>query len=614
MSITTLIHVKDNKLYIGEVIESWYNLSDDIIILNNNSTDGTLDIVRKFDKVTVVDDLRNWLDDGVGENTVRNDALKHCKGDFIAIPDSDEVLYEDQEDMIRYYLQDTNFGAWRFRKIEYFGDHFHIQDQYRGKELDGEGEEVAGFGRQVIHGHPYIYRNHPGLNYAVNDSMLYGRHSSIQGSQSPSHVRQCLDIKVAHYGSCMSNKALYEKTILYYNAVKDENDICRSKEYQDKIDPNNPLGFHPDQAVRPYNNPPKYMIDHPEAFHRITTTVDDIGKYRISSRSDTPLPVEIKVGTPDDCGRQGCNYNDPVFDVELKRKANEFTIIKALDYYTSTYELCCIHPNVFVMANENIPYNPQFNDIVSERIGVIHNNARHIVAASQSVRNALLVEGVNPKKISVINFWGCDTEHYKPINMTKGEMRALCSKYGVSINDRIVIYVGRIDTSKGISYLLDAISNIKDVKLLVAGSGDFTRFLIGREDELTSRVKYVGDVDRDQLLELYNLSDVLVLPSIPTPTWIEQFGRVLTEAMACSKPCISTCVGGPLDIIDDGKTGYLVPPCDSDALADKINLILDNPILANNLGKNGRDRCIELFSDATSSRQMRECMVNNIWR
>jgi len=613
MSITTLIHIKNSQLYIEAVLQSWYDLSDKIVIINNGSTDDTVNIVKKFDKVIVIDDFRKWID--VGEDTVRNDSLKHCLGsNYIAIPDSDEVLYDDQEDKIRCYLEDTNIGAWKFRSIEYYGDHHYIQDQYRGEHLDGIGEDVVGFGRQVVHGRPFIYRYHDKLMYQRNEQMLYGLHASIIGSQDPKEIRDCKDIVVAHYGNCASNTSLYDKTLFYYNATSDPNGYCRSKEFQDTIDPNNPLGFHPDQAVRPpYIKPPKYMVDHSEAYHRITTTVDDDGKYRISSRSDTPLPVEIKIGTPQECGRPLCEYIDPVFDVDMKRKANEFTVIKALDYYTSTYELCCIHPNVFLMLNENIVYNPQYTSVIRDRISTIQRNARHIICVSQSVRTTLMIEGVPPSKTSVINFWGCDTDFFKPVLMNRGEMRALCSKYNVDIDDRVVLFTGRIDSSKGISYLLDAMRNIDGI-LLLAGQGDITNFLRGRTEELTRKVKYIGEVSRDKLLELYNLADVLVLPSIPTPTWIEQFGRVLTEGMACGKPCISTAIGGPLDIIDDGNTGYLVPPCDSNALSDKINILLDDPILANSMGINGRDRCIELFSNNASSKMMNECIVNNIWR
>jgi hypothetical protein len=69
---------------------------------------------------------------------------------------------------------------------------------------------------------------------------------------------------------------------------------------------------------------------------------------------------------------------------------------------------------------------------------------------------------------------------------------------------------------------------------------------------------------------------------------IESFSLVAIEAMSHAKPVIATRCGGPEDIVEDGKTGYLIPTGDSDMLAEKISFLLDSPALAMQLGRAGR--------------------------
>lgn len=431
----------------------------------------------------------------------------------------------------------------------------------------------------------------------------------------PREVYYDLDIVYAHYGNCKPNGHLYTKTLFYYEAVRDPDDVCHTEEYQAQIDPENPLGFHPDQAVRPFfGEHPIYMQDNPVIFHRIRTTIDEDGKARISSRSDTPLDVEITIGAPHDCGRDICHYDSPVIDIDLKRRANEYSIIKALDYYTSTMELCTIHPNVFVMVNENIYMNPQFPPEVMDRIQVIYSNARHLIAVSQSVRSTLLMHGVPPSQISVINFWGCRTDFWHPMMQTRQGWADLIYKLLGVIPPRIITYVGRLHAHKGIHYLIDSLRSIPDAHLCIAGEGEIGEFLLDLDDELRQRVHYLGSMDMEGLRLLYNMSDVVILPSIPTSTWIEQFGRVLTEAMACGTPTVSTCVGGPLDIVEHGVTGYLVPPANSSALSETINNMLASPQLLSDMSVAGRERVCRLFSDAVSDELMQKCYRDNIWK
>ncbi|WP_417847615.1 glycosyltransferase family 4 protein [Thalassoglobus sp.] len=96
---------------------------------------------------------------------------------------------------------------------------------------------------------------------------------------------------------------------------------------------------------------------------------------------------------------------------------------------------------------------------------------------------------------------------------------------------------------------------------------------------------------RSDVPELLNQLDVLVCPS-----HMETFGRCLIEAMACEKPVVATRVGGIPEVVNEGVTGFLVPPRSPESLAKEIIKLLHNPELAESMGKAGRERVEKLFT------------------
>jgi glycosyltransferase involved in cell wall biosynthesis len=101
---------------------------------------------------------------------------------------------------------------------------------------------------------------------------------------------------------------------------------------------------------------------------------------------------------------------------------------------------------------------------------------------------------------------------------------------------------------------------------------------------------FTGRIPQEELPVYYGASDVVVVPSLQ-----EAWGLVATEAMACGKPVVASRVGGLPDQVIDGYNGFLVPPMDSKALADRILYFLENPSEAKRIGLNGRRLAEELF-------------------
>jgi len=150
---------------------------------------------------------------------------------------------------------------------------------------------------------------------------------------------------------------------------------------------------------------------------------------------------------------------------------------------------------------------------------------------------------------------------------------------------------------KGIHILIQAtklvIQQIPDAKLLIIGRGRYKGQLekLVSELGLEGKVEFVDHVPQIALRDYLRMCGVLVLPSLS-----EGWGRVLIEAMACGKPVIGTNVGGIPNLIHDGVNGFLTPPNDPEALAEKIIYVLSHEDEAARMGAEGREFVARTFS------------------
>ena len=104
-------------------------------------------------------------------------------------------------------------------------------------------------------------------------------------------------------------------------------------------------------------------------------------------------------------------------------------------------------------------------------------------------------------------------------------------------------------------------------------------------------VTFVGSRSRSELKTYYSAADVFV-----TTPWYEPFGITPLEAMACKLPVVGSAVGGIKMTVADGETGFLVPPRDPLALADRLSLLLTQPRLRESMGRAGQRRVQRLFT------------------
>lgn len=171
------------------------------------------------------------------------------------------------------------------------------------------------------------------------------------------------------------------------------------------------------------------------------------------------------------------------------------------------------------------------------------------------------------------------------------EIAAIRSRWG----GRIVLFVGRLTPYKGVSYLLDAMEGVSG-QLLIVGKGELERPLRGQaaRKNLSARVNFLGELGEKEMVRFLHACDLLVLPSI---TRNEAFGVVQLEAMACGKPVVSTRLETGVEYVNQhGKTGLIVPPGDSKALAEAIDGLLRNEELRRKMGAEGRKRVAKKFT------------------
>ena len=135
-----------------------------------------------------------------------------------------------------------------------------------------------------------------------------------------------------------------------------------------------------------------------------------------------------------------------------------------------------------------------------------------------------------------------------------------------------------------------------------AGDHDYETALHSLAADLGIADRLVFTGYRADLPDILKVLDVVVHASVQP----EPFGRVIVEAMAMGRPVVASNAGGPTEIIDDGQTGFLVPPNDDEALATRIVELLQDPTMAERIGEAGRRAAVEKFSAESHVRLVKE--------
>ncbi len=213
-------------------------------------------------------------------------------------------------------------------------------------------------------------------------------------------------------------------------------------------------------------------------------------------------------------------------------------------------------------------------------------------ACTETAAAALARSGVDPARIRVV-YAGSDPEVFAP--RPDAALRArLCPPDGFLIG-----YVGRLVPEKGVDVLLRALARLPAgcrLALIGAGRSEPELRALAAELNVADRVQWLGRVAHDALPQHLSAFDALVLPSRSIPSWQEQWGAVLVEAMLCGTPVVGSSSGAIPEVI--GAAGLIFPENDAAALAERLATLRGDPALREALARQGRERALREFTIA----------------
>jgi phosphatidylinositol alpha-1,6-mannosyltransferase len=230
----------------------------------------------------------------------------------------------------------------------------------------------------------------------------------------------------------------------------------------------------------------------------------------------------------------------------------------------------------------------------------ILKSAAAVVANShwtrEQAQKVLREVGLDPlaERVKVVPL-GTDPERFRP----GIDARDVRDRYRLN-GGRWAITVARLETYKGIDTAMRAVARVRkegiDLHYAVVGEGKRSPFRKLAEDlKIADVVRFVGPVPDADLAPLYNAADIYVGVSRQAQgTRIEGFGVALAEAAACGLPVIAGRSGGLAEAVQDGETGIVVDPSDTEAVAQALGRVLGDQLFARRLGQGGR-KAVETY-------------------
>jgi glycosyltransferase involved in cell wall biosynthesis len=176
------------------------------------------------------------------------------------------------------------------------------------------------------------------------------------------------------------------------------------------------------------------------------------------------------------------------------------------------------------------------------------------------------------------------------------EQPALRAALGLDPARPVIGYLGRLHPEKGVEVLLAAVARMPEAQLALLGDGPQRPALAAQAAGrgLAERVHFFGAVPRPDLPRYLACCDILAVPSLTTPTWKEQFGRIIVEAALCGVPVVGSDSGSIPELI--GETGVVVPEGDVEALRAALAGLLADRGRARSLAGAARARALALYT------------------
>jgi glycosyltransferase involved in cell wall biosynthesis len=214
----------------------------------------------------------------------------------------------------------------------------------------------------------------------------------------------------------------------------------------------------------------------------------------------------------------------------------------------------------------------------------VYGHAAHALAGNQDALRVLREKGFRPD-ITVVPQFGVDPDSFRPQDSAQRPFT--------------VGFLNRLVATKGPVVALDALAALPpDVRMCIVGDGPMRKGIqaMVRSRGFADRVDLKARIPSTEMPDLLRSLSVVILPSLTSNNWKEQFGRVLIEAMSSGVPVIGSNSGEIPNVI--GEAGLIVPEGDAEALAGAIHAIQTDAALRADLSKRGRERVLTRFTHA----------------
>ena len=242
------------------------------------------------------------------------------------------------------------------------------------------------------------------------------------------------------------------------------------------------------------------------------------------------------------------------------------------------------------------------------------------IAAWWTIRNARnyanLCDAVithTPSVADIIKKWGVANENITAIptgveekQFENPDRESLRKKYNIRDNEILLTLISRLTAEKNVGFLLDAVLDIlrnnKSVKFMICGDGNLKNNLekVVRDSGLAGRVIFVGIVSGAEKKNYYAAGDIFVYASKS-----ETQGMILTEAMYSGLPIVAVRATGVRDIVEDGKTGFLVPE-NKQEFQEMIEKLISDPILRKDFSEEAKKTAREKYTAKICAKKMLE--------
>ncbi len=209
----------------------------------------------------------------------------------------------------------------------------------------------------------------------------------------------------------------------------------------------------------------------------------------------------------------------------------------------------------------------------ARKLRLFHENVSLFIILSEFARTRLIESGLPANRIVVLP-----------------NMAALDHQGLIPDGRGYAAFAGRMSKEKGIDMLIAAARQLPELEIRLAGDGPLIPNIIR---EAPPNMKFLGRIESEGMKTFYQNARFLVLPS----KCFEMCPLVILEAMAYGLPIIAPSIGGLLELVEDGVTGLLFEPANSDDLAKKMKFLWENPGIGLRMGQAGREKAIREYSE-----------------